>query len=73
MFLLFFNRQIKRENKAYNNTRKTRKNFITLATTVIFYVFSIKNNQLNNFINYGIEKIEKTSLKEIFKFFAKGY
>ena len=59
--------------KAYNNIRKTRKNFITLATTVIFYVFSIKNNQLNNIINYGIQKIEKTSLKEIFKFLAKGY
>ena len=59
--------------EAYNNMRKTRKNFITLATTVIFYVFSAKNNQLNNIINYSIEKIEKTSLKEIFKFLAKGY
>ena len=59
--------------KAYNNIRKRRKNFITLATTLIFYVFSKKNNQLNNIINYGIEKIEKTSLKEIFKFLAKGY
>ena len=59
--------------KGYNNIRKTRKNFITLVTTVIFYVFSVKNNKLNNIINYGIEKIEKTSLKEIFKFLAKGY
>ena len=59
--------------KTYNNIRKTRKNFITLATTLIFYVFSKKNNQLNNIINYGIQKIEKTSLKEIFKFLAKGY
>ena len=59
--------------KAYNNIRKTRKNFITLVTTIIFYVFSIKNKQLNNTINYGIKKLEKTSLKEIFKFLAKGY
>ena len=59
--------------KAYNNMRKTRKNFITLATTIIFYFFSTKNNQLNNIINLSIEKIEKTSLKEIFKFLAKGY
>ena len=59
--------------KSYNNIRRTRKNFITLITTVIFYVFSIKNKQLNNIINYGIEKMEKTSLKEIFKFLAKGY
>ena len=59
--------------KAYNNIRKTRKNFITLATTLIFYVFSTKNNKLYNFISYSIEKIEKTSLKEIFKFLAKGY
>ncbi len=59
--------------KAYNNVRKTRKNFITLVTTVIFYVFSIKNKQFNNIINYGIAKMEKTSLKEIFKLLAKGY
>ena len=59
--------------KTYNNMRKTRKNFITLTTTIIFYVFSIKNNKLNNIINYGIEKIDKTSIKEIFKIFAKGY
>ena len=59
--------------KEYNNIRKTRKNFITLATTLIFYVFSMKNNQLNNIINYGIEKIDKNSLKEIFKILAKGY
>ena len=59
--------------KAYNSIRKTRKNFITLATTLIFYVFSTKNNKLYNFISYSIEKIEKTSLKEVFKFLAKGY
>ncbi len=59
--------------KTYNNIRKTRKNFITLATTLIFYIFSMKNNQLNNIINYGIEKIDKNSLKEIFKILAKGY
>ena len=59
--------------KAYNNIRKTRKNFITLATTVIFYVFYMNNNRLNNIINYAIEKVEKTSLKEVFKFLAKGY
>ena len=59
--------------KAYNNMRKTRKNFLTLSTTIIFYLFSKKNNRLNNVINYGIEKIEKSSFKEIFKFLAKGY
>ena len=59
--------------KTYNNMRKPRKNFITLATTLIFYVFSKRNNQLNNFINYSIGKIDKTSFKEIFKFLAKGY
>ena len=59
--------------KAYNNMRKTRKNFITLSTIIIFYLFSKKNNQLNNIINYSIEKIQKSSLKEIFKFLAKGY
>ena len=28
---------------------------------------------LDNFINVGIRKIEKTSVKKIFKFLAKGY
>ncbi len=59
--------------KSYNNMRKTRKSFMTLSTTLIFYLFSKRNNQLNNFINYGIRKIEKTSFKNIFKFLAKGY
>ena len=59
--------------KAYNNMRKTRKNFITLSTTIIFYFFSKKSNQLNHIINYGMEKIQKSSIKEIFKFLAKGY
>ena len=59
--------------KAYTNMRKIRKNFMTLSTTIIFYVFSKRNTQLNNFINYGIRKIEKTSFKDIFKFLAKGY
>ena len=59
--------------KSYNNMRKTRKNFMTLTTTLIFYVFSKIKNQLNNIINYGLSKIEKTSIKNIFKFLAKGY
>ena len=57
----------------YDNMRKTRKNFITLTTTIIFYLFSKKNNQLNKVINYGMEKIQRSSLKETFKFLAKGY
>ena len=59
--------------KSYNNMRKTRKNFMTLSTTLIFYAFSKRNNQLNHFINYGIRTIEKTSLKDVFKILAKGY
>ena len=59
--------------EAYKKMRKTRKNFITLSTTIIFYLFSKKNNQINNVINYGIEKLEISSFKEIFKFLAKGY
>ena len=59
--------------KSYNNMRKTRKNFMTLSTTLIFYIFSKRNSQINNLINYSIRKIEKTSLKDIFKFLAKGY
>ena len=59
--------------KSHNNMRKTRKNFMTLSTTLIFYVFSKRNNYLNNFINFGIEKIDKSSFKDIFRFLAKGY
>ena len=59
--------------KTYNNMRKTRKNFITLSTTIIFYVFSKSNSHFNKIINYSIERIENTSFKEIFKFLAKGY
>lgn len=59
--------------KTYNNMRKTRKNFITLSTTIIFYLFSKKSSNFNTIINYAIEKLENSSLKQIFKFLAKGY
>ena len=59
--------------KEYNNMRQNRKNFITLSTTIIFYFFSKKNNQLNDIVNYGKERLENSSFKEIFKFLAKGY
>ena len=59
--------------KKYNNMRQNRKNFITLSTTIIFYFFSKKNNQLNDIVNYGKERLENSSFKEIFKFLAKGY
>ena len=42
--------------KAYNNIRKTRKNFITLVTTVIFYVFSIKSS-LKSIVNLFVDRI----------------
>ena len=59
--------------KEYNNMRQNRKNFITLSTTIIFYFFSKKNNQLNDIVNYGKERLENSSFKEIFKFLAIGY
>ena len=59
--------------KEYNNMRKTRKNFITLSTTIIFYFFSKRNNQLNNLANYNIERLENSPFKEVFKFLARGY
>ena len=57
----------------YTNLRKYRTNFITLITTILFYMFNKQNNYLNKFINYSLEKANKSSLKHIFKILARGY
>jgi len=57
----------------YTNLRKTRNNFITLVTTILFYIFKKQNKYLNKFINYSFEKANKTSLKQVFKILARGY
>ena len=57
----------------YNNKQKNRKNFMTLVTTSIFYLFKQDSVPLNKIINFGLEKLEKTKFKNIFKFLARGY
>lgn len=57
----------------YNNIRKSRKDLITLITTILFYIFKKKNNFINKIINISLKNIEKTSLKNIFKLLARGY
>ena len=57
----------------YSNLRKPRKDFITLVTTTLFYIFKKKNHFVNKLINISLKNIEKTSLKQIFKLLARGY
>ena len=57
----------------YTNLRRIRNNFITFITTILFYIFKKQNNYLNKLINYGLKKLEKTSLKHFFKILARGY
>ena len=57
----------------YSNSRKRRKNFITLITTAIFYLFQNQNYSINKLINFSLNNLEKTSIKNIFKYLAKGY
>lgn len=57
----------------YTNLRKSRSNFITLITTILFYIFKKQNNYLNKFINFTLETVDKTYLKNIFKILARGY
>ena len=57
----------------YNNKRKTRKNFITSITTILFYIFKKKNNLVNSIINISLKTLDKTSLKQLFKILARGY
>lgn len=57
----------------YNNKQKNRKNFITFATTSLYYLFKQDNIPLNKIINFSLEKLEKTRIKNIFKFLARGY
>ncbi len=57
----------------YEKSTKSRKNFITLVTTILFYIFKKRNNFMNTIINLAFKNIEKTSSKQIFKFLARGY
>ncbi len=57
----------------YTNKRKTRKDFITLITTILFYIFKKRNDYMNKFINISFKTIEKTSFKKLFKILARGY
>ena len=57
----------------YNRLRKSRKNFITFITTILFYIFKKRNNFLNKLINLTFKNIEETPLKNIFKLLARGY
>ena len=57
----------------YSDKRKIRKNFITLITTILFYIFKKKNYYINKFINVSFKAIETTSFKKLFKVLARGY
>lgn len=59
--------------KEYNNLRQKRKNFITLVTTLIFYLFKKKTKNLNNIINLITQNLNKTSSKKILTILARGY
>ena len=56
----------------YIKKRKIRKDFITFSTTSLYFIFKNNYPLLNKFINYGIEKLEKTHFKNLFKFLARG-
>ena len=57
----------------YANMRRVRNNFIFFITSTLFYIFKNQNKYLNKLINYGLEKVEKTPLKHVFKILARGY
>ena len=59
--------------KEYNNLRKKRKNFITLVTTLIFYLFDKRSKTLNNVINLAIQNLNQISSKKILTILARGY
>ncbi len=56
----------------YIKKRKIRKDFITFSTTSLYFIFKNNYPLLNKFINYGIEKLEKTYFKNLFKILARG-
>ena len=57
----------------YSNKRKNRKNFITLITTILFYIFKKKNNLVNKILNVSLQTLDATPLKQLFKILARGY
>ena len=59
--------------KEYGKLRKNRKNFITLITTSIFYLFKKRTKKFNNIINLVSQNLNKTYIKRIFSILARGY
>ncbi len=59
--------------KEYSDRRKKRKNFITLITTLIFYLFNKRSDNLNKVINLVSTNLDKTYSKKIFTILARGY
>ena len=57
----------------YNSLGISRRNFITLVTTSIFFIFKKNTNLINQFVNISLKKIDRTPLKNIFKSLARGY
>ena len=56
----------------YYKSRKKRTRSISILTSSIFLTFTSRSNLLQNFIALGMEKINKTKLKNIFRRFATG-
>ena len=57
----------------YGKLRMKRKNFITLITTSIFYLFKKRTKKINNIINLVSQNLNKISSKKIFSILARGY
>lgn len=57
----------------YFEMRRIRKDFITFSTTSLYFLFKNNHPLLDKFINYGIEKLEKSYFKNLFKVLARGH
>ncbi len=57
----------------YSKLRRKRKNFITLITTLIFYLFKKRSKNLNKVINLFSENLNKKASKKFLTILARGY
>ena len=57
----------------YNYKRAIRTKLITLSTSSIFYSFTNESKFIKKILSFGMEKLENTNVKNIFKLIANGY
>ena len=58
---------------SYKKNRLPSTILMSTVTDFLFYAFTLESDKIQNFLSKGMEQLNKTNLKNIFKYLAGGY